>query len=276
MTASSSRSTGSRCPTRSSCGASASGSRTRRSAGSCRRWTSSLAADYIDYSRAKDEMFVHTDVRESPWFVVEADDKRARAAELHLALPEPDPVRGSHAGAGRASGSPVRGRLPPARARDAEVRARSRRRSGLTSWPHVIGAGRGVLARVLADERVPRRRERDRDAGRDPRRTARSGDRRSRPSSTCSARCSSARRSPTRSRASSPCRPRAAWRSSARACWARPSGTSLTWWRGLPVELRPRARRRPRRRGAWSTAGLDARQLGRARRLAAGRRASAS
>ena len=75
---------------------------------------------YIDYSRAKDEMFVHTDVRESPWFVVEADDKRARAAELHLALPEPDPVRGSHAGAGRASGSPVRGRLPPARARDAE------------------------------------------------------------------------------------------------------------------------------------------------------------
>jgi polyphosphate kinase 2 len=31
---------------------------------------------YIDYSRAKDEMFVHTDVPESPWFVVEADDKR--------------------------------------------------------------------------------------------------------------------------------------------------------------------------------------------------------
>jgi len=32
---------------------------------------------YIDYSRAKDEMFVHTDLPESPWFVVEADDKRA-------------------------------------------------------------------------------------------------------------------------------------------------------------------------------------------------------
>ncbi len=31
---------------------------------------------YIDYSRAKDEMFVHTDRPESPWFVVEADDKR--------------------------------------------------------------------------------------------------------------------------------------------------------------------------------------------------------
>jgi polyphosphate kinase 2 len=30
-----------------------------------------------DYSRAKDEMLVHTDLPESPWFVVEGDDKRA-------------------------------------------------------------------------------------------------------------------------------------------------------------------------------------------------------
>ena len=29
-----------------------------------------------DYSRAKDEMFVHTDIYECPWYVVEADDKR--------------------------------------------------------------------------------------------------------------------------------------------------------------------------------------------------------
>ncbi|WP_441251752.1 polyphosphate kinase 2 [Kitasatospora sp. McL0602] len=29
-----------------------------------------------DYSRAKDEMFVHTDLPESPWNVVESDDKR--------------------------------------------------------------------------------------------------------------------------------------------------------------------------------------------------------
>jgi polyphosphate kinase 2 len=35
---------------------------------SIRRWE--------DYSRAKDEMFVHTDTIDSPWFVVEADDKR--------------------------------------------------------------------------------------------------------------------------------------------------------------------------------------------------------
>lgn len=33
-------------------------------------------ARWIDYSRAKDEMFVHTDTAEAPWYVVEADDKR--------------------------------------------------------------------------------------------------------------------------------------------------------------------------------------------------------
>jgi polyphosphate kinase len=31
---------------------------------------------FIDYSRAKDEMFVHTDTSWAPWYVVEADDKR--------------------------------------------------------------------------------------------------------------------------------------------------------------------------------------------------------
>lgn len=30
-----------------------------------------------DYSRAKDEMFVHTDVAEAPWYVVESEDKRS-------------------------------------------------------------------------------------------------------------------------------------------------------------------------------------------------------
>ena len=31
---------------------------------------------WVDYSRAKDEMFVHTDTKESPWHVVESDVKR--------------------------------------------------------------------------------------------------------------------------------------------------------------------------------------------------------
>ncbi|MDH5223916.1 MAG: polyphosphate kinase 2, partial [Actinomycetota bacterium] len=29
-----------------------------------------------DYSRAKDEMFVHTDIPEAPWYVVDADNKK--------------------------------------------------------------------------------------------------------------------------------------------------------------------------------------------------------
>src|SRR6266516_2715754 len=32
---------------------------------------------WLDYSRAKDEMFAHTDTKESPWWVVDADVKRA-------------------------------------------------------------------------------------------------------------------------------------------------------------------------------------------------------
>jgi len=46
-----------------------------------RRWKlSPMDAESItrweDYSRAKDEMFVHTDIPEAPWMVVESDDKR--------------------------------------------------------------------------------------------------------------------------------------------------------------------------------------------------------
>lgn len=31
---------------------------------------------WVEYSKAKDEMFAYTDTKESPWYVVEADDKR--------------------------------------------------------------------------------------------------------------------------------------------------------------------------------------------------------
>ncbi len=39
-------------------------------------------AHWVDYSEAKDEMFAHTDTSESPWWVVESDDKRS--ARLNL------------------------------------------------------------------------------------------------------------------------------------------------------------------------------------------------
>jgi polyphosphate kinase 2 len=50
-----------------------------------------------DYSRAKDEMFAYTDIKQAPWFVVEADDKkRARLnciAHLLSLLPYEDHIR---------------------------------------------------------------------------------------------------------------------------------------------------------------------------------------
>ena len=39
-------------------------------------------ARWVDYSEAKDEMFAYTDIKESPWWVVEGDDKRT--ARLNL------------------------------------------------------------------------------------------------------------------------------------------------------------------------------------------------
>jgi polyphosphate kinase len=53
----------------------------QRSQDPLRRWKLSpmdleSRAHWIDYSRAKDEMFLHTHTPEAPWYTVEADDKR--------------------------------------------------------------------------------------------------------------------------------------------------------------------------------------------------------
>jgi polyphosphate kinase 2 len=58
-----------------------------RSKDPAKRWKLSpvdveARARWVDYAEAKDEMFAYTDTKESPWFVVEADDKRA--ARLNL------------------------------------------------------------------------------------------------------------------------------------------------------------------------------------------------
>jgi len=34
-------------------------------------------ANWVEYSKAKDIMFAHTDIKQAPWFVVNADDKRS-------------------------------------------------------------------------------------------------------------------------------------------------------------------------------------------------------
>jgi polyphosphate kinase len=66
-----------------------------------RRWKLSETdllsrSHWVDFSRAKDEMFVHTDIPEAPWYVVEADDKpRARLNCIaHLLSMIPYVVRG--------------------------------------------------------------------------------------------------------------------------------------------------------------------------------------
>ena len=49
---------------------------TRCDAGSSHRWTPKSIKRWDDYSRAKDEMFIFTDITEAPWYVVEADEKK--------------------------------------------------------------------------------------------------------------------------------------------------------------------------------------------------------
>jgi polyphosphate kinase 2 len=57
-----------------------------------RRWKLSpmdleSRAQWVEYSRAKDQMFALTDIPEAPWYVVEADDKRrARLNCIHHLL----------------------------------------------------------------------------------------------------------------------------------------------------------------------------------------------
>ena len=99
---------------------------TRCDAGSCPRRTWSRVTRWVDYSRAKDEMFVHTDIPEAPWNVVEADDKRrARInmiAHLLTTVPYHDVQRiPLHA----AAPAGVQG-LHPGAEGDADVRARPR------------------------------------------------------------------------------------------------------------------------------------------------------
>ena len=44
-------------------------------------------ARWVEYSKAKDEMFAHTDIKQAPWYVVNADDKKcARLNCIHHLL----------------------------------------------------------------------------------------------------------------------------------------------------------------------------------------------
>ena len=79
-----------------------------------------------DYSRAKDEMFVHTDIPEARWNVVESDDKRAARLNMIAHLLASVPYESvDRARAEAAEAAEVQG-LPATAARVAAVRARPR------------------------------------------------------------------------------------------------------------------------------------------------------
>ena len=50
-------------------------------------------ARWVDYAEAKDQMFAYTDIKESPWWVVEADDKRTARLNLISHLLEQVPYQ---------------------------------------------------------------------------------------------------------------------------------------------------------------------------------------
>ena len=229
-------------------------------------------ARWVDYSRAKDVMFAHTDIAQSPWYVVEADDKRRARLNCIAHLLSRDPLRGP---------DPAPVELPPRQSEDgyrrpdrgdAEVRARSRRSSRLRSFANVAGARGGVLVRVLADERLPRRGERDRDPGRDPRRPAGAGDRCSPPVfNMLGALLVGTAVADTIAGIVTVAAARGGRRHRRRGAGGATPGTSLTWWRGLPSSS-GHALVGGLVGAALVEGGIGARQLGRPRRLAAGRR----
>ena len=80
-------------------------------------------ARWVDYSRAKDEMFRHTDTKQAPWWVVEANDKATRPAQLHPPPAVHDPVLGTRAAAPRGATTTRRHRIRASARRSADVRA---------------------------------------------------------------------------------------------------------------------------------------------------------
>ncbi len=66
---------------------------------------------WVDYSKAKDVMFAHTDRKKTPWNVVNADDKKRARLNLHPASAESNSLSGHEASRDRASSAPTRYRL---------------------------------------------------------------------------------------------------------------------------------------------------------------------
>ena len=105
---------------------------------------------WIDYSKAKDEMFAHTDIKQAPWWVVRSDDKKRARLNVISHLLSLDPVRGPDAGADRPAAAPAghRVRAAPDGGPDVHPRAVLRagrgpaRRQAMTDGPTARTSGR--------------------------------------------------------------------------------------------------------------------------------------
>ena len=78
------------------------------------------------YSRAKDEMFVHTDIPEAPWYVVESDDKRRARLNMIAHLLSTVPYHDGHPAGARPAAAAAVHRLPAPAARPPDLRPRPR------------------------------------------------------------------------------------------------------------------------------------------------------
>ena len=66
-------------------------------------------ARWVDYAEAKDEMFAYTDIKEAPWYVVDADDKKAARLNIISHLLEIVPYEAVPHEADRAAAPPAPG-----------------------------------------------------------------------------------------------------------------------------------------------------------------------
>ena len=69
---------------------------------------------WVEYSRAKDAMFMYTDTDKAPWYVVDATVQTTRQAKLHLPPPGFDRLPGPHTWSCRTSSPPTGPRLQTA------------------------------------------------------------------------------------------------------------------------------------------------------------------
>ncbi len=81
-------------------------------------------ARWVEYSKAKDEMFAHTDIKQAPWYVVNADNKKRARLNFIRHLLSLYPLPGPDTRADRAAATRAGQRLRPATDHRSDLRAR--------------------------------------------------------------------------------------------------------------------------------------------------------